>query len=50
MTDARCVEFRWASVDPARGLPTPAELEAAGWVRVRRHPFWPASWLMRKGA
>jgi len=25
-----------------------SRLEAAGWVRVRRHPFWPLSILMRR--
>ncbi len=50
MTDAPCIEFRWAHEARLFGLPTPEELEASGWIRVRRHPFWPASWLMRKGA
>ncbi len=50
MMAAPCVEFRWAHEARRFGLPTPDELEAVGWVRVRRHPFWPASWLMRKGA
>ena len=42
--------FRWAHEHGAHGMPTPENLEAEGWLRVRRHPFWPLSWLMRKDA
>lgn len=41
--------LRWANETHAHGMPTPEELEAEGWVRVRQHPRWPTSWLMRKG-
>jgi len=41
-------EFRWASEAGAAGMAYPEELEYLGYERVRRHPFWPASWLMRR--
>ena len=39
-------EWRWANERRVNGMPTPEELEADGYRRVRRHPFWPLSWLM----
>ena len=42
--------FRWANEREVNGMPTPEALEAEGWVRVRRHPFWPLSVLMRREA
>ena len=42
------MEFRWANEREANGMPTPEALEAEGWVRVRRHPFWLLSWLMTR--
>lgn len=44
------IEFRWASETGRSGMPHPDELEYFGFVRVRRHPFYPASWLMRRDA
>jgi hypothetical protein len=41
-------EYRWANETGAHGMARPEMLEAEGYVRVRRHPFWPASWLMRR--
>ena len=40
--------FRWANERGLNSMPTPEALEIEGWVRVRRHPFWPASWVMRR--
>ena len=40
--------FRWANESGATVMPTPEELEAQGWYRVRQHNLWPLSWLMRK--
>lgn len=40
--------FRWASETRAHGMPTPASLARRGWRKVRRHPWWPTSWLMVK--
>jgi len=39
--------FCWANEREMNDMPTPEALEAEGWVRVRRHPFWPLSVLMR---
>lgn len=45
---AGVAEFQWANVNGAHGMALVAALEGQGWVRVRQHPLWPASWLMRK--
>jgi len=46
--EQRCSDriFRWANEDGAHGMPTPAELEAQGWVRSWQHPWWLKSWMM----
>lgn len=41
-------EFRWANTDKHHNMPTPRELEDQGYVKVRQHPFWPESWLMKR--
>jgi hypothetical protein len=38
--------FVWANESEAQGMLKPEAWERRGWVKVRRHPFWPASWLM----
>lgn len=40
--------FRWASESGASGMPSVADLERAGWIRVATHPCYPRSWLMRR--
>lgn len=42
--------FQWANESGAHGMARPAYLEAQGWVKVRQHPLWPKSWLMKKDA
>ena len=44
----RVIEFRWANERGASGMPHPEELEHLGYVRVRQHPLFPLSWLMRR--
>ena len=39
-------EYRWANERRAHSMPTPEELEAEGYVRVKRHPNYETSWLM----
>ena len=41
-------DFCWANDAGRLGLSRPEALEAQGWTRVRRHPRWHDSWLMRK--
>jgi hypothetical protein len=41
-------EYRWAHEAGAHGMARPEALEGERYVRVRQHPFWPASWLMRR--
>jgi hypothetical protein len=31
-------------------MATPRHLESLGFVKVRQHPLYPASWLMKKEA
>lgn len=40
--------FQWANESGAHGMARPDSLESQGWVRVRQHPLWPKSVLMRK--
>ena len=40
--------FRWANDQGAHGMPTPAELEADGYIVSHRHPLFPRSVLMWK--
>ena len=42
------VIFQWANESGAHGMARPAALEKIGYVKVRQHPLWPKSWLMRK--
>lgn len=44
------MRFQWANEDGAQGMVRPEDLEAQGWVKVRQHPNYPLSWLMRKDA
>ena len=41
-------EYRWASEHGTAGMPHPEELAYLGYVKVRQHPMWPSSWLMRR--
>lgn len=41
-------EYQWANEKRVNGMPTPEELETEGYERIRRHPWWPISWLMRR--
>ena len=38
--------FVWANAHGEGGMLPPEYWEALGYRRVRRHQFWPASWLM----
>ena len=40
--------FVWANENGVEGMRPPECYEARGYTRVRRHPFWPTSWLMEK--
>jgi len=40
--------YQWANEKGIHGMATPAHLESIGYVKVRQHPLYPASWLMRK--
>lgn len=42
--------YQWANTAGVNGMPRPSHLEKLGWVKVRQHPLWPKSWLMRKDA
>jgi hypothetical protein len=42
--------YQWASETGAQGMARPSALEKLGYVKVRRHPLYPTSWLMRKEA
>jgi hypothetical protein len=44
------IQYQWANESGAHGMARPSYLEARGWVKVRQHPLWPKSWLMRKEA
>ena len=44
------VVYQWANVKGVHGMATPAYLESHGFVKVRQHPLYPLSWLMRKDA
>ena len=41
-------EYRWASESGAQGMATPEELEWLGYEKVREHPLWEGSWLMKR--
>ena len=40
--------YQWANEQGVNGMARPATLERLGWVKVRQHPLWPKSWLMRR--
>lgn len=40
--------YQWANESGVHGMARPSYLEAHGWVKVRQHPLYPKSWLMRK--
>jgi hypothetical protein len=42
--------YQWANEDAVHGMARPSYLESQGWVKVRQHPNYPKSWLMRKDA
>ena len=42
--------FLWANEAGVHGMARPEYLESQGWVKVRQHPNFPLSWLMRKDA
>lgn len=42
------ISFRWASVSGAQGMVTVDEAEWLGYVKVRKDPRFPGSWLMRR--
>jgi hypothetical protein len=41
-------DYCWATEDGRHGTLTVAQLEAAGWVKVREHEVYRGSWLMRR--
>lgn len=40
--------YQWANESGLHGMARPEYLEAHGWIKIRRHPFWPKSWLMKR--
>ncbi len=40
--------YQWAHEAGLNGMARPEFLEQQGWIKVRQHPFWPLSWLMKK--
>ena len=40
--------YAWASETRAHSMPTPEELEAVGYVKLRRHPWYAGAWLMKR--
>lgn len=42
--------YQWANESGTHGMARPAALERIGYVKVRQHPLYPKSWLMRKEA
>jgi hypothetical protein len=47
-TDGFSALFQWANEHGVHGMARPTELERQGWVKVRQHPNYPLSWLMKK--
>ena len=41
-------EYRWASDSGAQGMPYVEEIEYLGFERLREHPLFPGTWLMRR--
>jgi hypothetical protein len=55
MTDALSTDatlkdgtYAWASETRAHSMPTPEELEAQGYVKLRPHPWYTGTWLMKR--
>jgi hypothetical protein len=40
--------YAWASETGAHSMPTPEELKAQGYVKLRPHPWYEGAWLMVK--